>query len=205
MKIITYLFTFFLISFTANAEWYKANSGTCNKKEAYLYFNKKHMRGSNLLGIANGIKTYCGRRAIKRKIATISLLAKSKKGGGKASYCEDAPCDNHQFYGKKTVWGEPQYWDDRKEIYERWNYWSPKNTGAIDTMQIKLVGNMIVSRVHVIWNQTNSYAAKAGPIWNNNDAKKKCRRTCRRSGGKWNGGWWTTVPGKMSVCHCESR
>jgi hypothetical protein len=41
---------------------------------------------------------------------------------------------------------------------------------------------------------------KAGPIWNNNDAKVKCPVATAAVGGIWNGQWTTTVPGVMSVC-----
>jgi hypothetical protein len=43
----------------------------------------------------------------------------------------------------------------------------------------------------------------AGPIWNNNDAKHRCHRTCHSNGGHWNGQWWTTDPGTNSVCQCK--
>ena len=39
-----------------------------------------------------------------------------------------------------------------------------------------------------------------GPIWNGNDAATKCNALARRLGGRWNGQWRTTVPGRMSVC-----
>ena len=45
----------------------------------------------------------------------------------------------------------------------------------------------------------------AGPIWNNDDAKKKCPIVCVSYGGEWNGQWKTVVPGKMSVCGCTFR
>ncbi|MEM9926143.1 MAG: mannan-binding lectin [Cyanobacteria bacterium P01_D01_bin.50] len=41
---------------------------------------------------------------------------------------------------------------------------------------------------------------KAGPIWNNDDAKTKCPVAAYAAGGDWNGNWVTTVPGRMSVC-----
>ncbi|MBL8905722.1 MAG: mannan-binding lectin [Rhizobiales bacterium] len=44
---------------------------------------------------------------------------------------------------------------------------------------------------------------KAGPIWNNIDAQRKCPQTC--SPGKWDGNWKTTDPGKMSVCSCMGK
>ncbi len=45
-------------------------------------------------------------------------------------------------------------------------------------------------------------AVEAGPIWNNDDAKGKCPKLCLPP-TRWNGQWWTTVQGKMSVCECE--
>lgn len=42
----------------------------------------------------------------------------------------------------------------------------------------------------------------AGPIWNQQDADKKCPEVCQKNNGSWNGQWWTTEPGKMSVCQC---
>jgi hypothetical protein len=41
---------------------------------------------------------------------------------------------------------------------------------------------------------------KAGPIWNNEDAKIKCPVAAAAVGGEWNGQWVTTVWGKESVC-----
>ncbi|KMT66969.1 mannan-binding lectin [Catenovulum maritimum] len=49
----------------------------------------------------------------------------------------------------------------------------------------------------------NKKAINAGPIWNQNDAKQKCPRVASQNGGKWTGGWWTTVQGKMSVCEIK--
>ncbi len=45
--------------------------------------------------------------------------------------------------------------------------------------------------------------AKAGPIWNNDDAKVKCPAACAAIGGTWNGHWRTTVEGQASVCNCQ--
>lgn len=42
---------------------------------------------------------------------------------------------------------------------------------------------------------------KAGPIWNNVDAQRKCPQICTPS--KWDGNWKTTQAGKMSVCSCS--
>jgi hypothetical protein len=42
----------------------------------------------------------------------------------------------------------------------------------------------------------------AGPIWNQQDANKKCPALCKTNSGTWTGQWWTTVPNQMSVCQC---
>ena len=46
---------------------------------------------------------------------------------------------------------------------------------------------------------------EAGPIWNNNMAQNVCPRICHQNNMNWSGQWWTTVPGRMSVCHCNPR
>ena len=43
----------------------------------------------------------------------------------------------------------------------------------------------------------------AGPIWNQQDAEKKCPIICAAHLGTWNGQWKTVVNGEMSVCGCE--
>lgn len=43
----------------------------------------------------------------------------------------------------------------------------------------------------------------AGPIWNQEDAEKKCPYVCKAHGGEWTGHWTTVVENKMSVCECE--
>ena len=48
------------------------------------------------------------------------------------------------------------------------------------------------------------WTVKVGPIWNQADAEVKCRKAARREGGKWTGEWWTTKPGRMSVCQLRS-
>ncbi len=48
-----------------------------------------------------------------------------------------------------------------------------------------------------------AYDVRSGPIWNNDDAGKKCPGTCTYYSG-WNGNWKTTVPGQMSVCGCNA-
>ncbi|MEM5582134.1 MULTISPECIES: mannan-binding lectin [unclassified Roseibium] len=44
---------------------------------------------------------------------------------------------------------------------------------------------------------------EAGPIWNQEDADKKCPVVGFSVAGKWNGQWWTTVPSQMSVCQVD--
>lgn len=41
---------------------------------------------------------------------------------------------------------------------------------------------------------------EVGPIWNQQDAEKKCTKAARNLGKTWTGQWKTTSPGKMSVC-----
>ena len=41
---------------------------------------------------------------------------------------------------------------------------------------------------------------KAGPIWNNEDAKAKCPVAAAAVSRQWNGQWTTTIQGKESVC-----
>jgi Mannan-binding protein len=42
---------------------------------------------------------------------------------------------------------------------------------------------------------------KAGPIWNDFDANRKCPAVCGST--KWDGHWKTTQTGRMSVCSCS--
>jgi hypothetical protein len=51
--------------------------------------------------------------------------------------------------------------------------------------------------------QSRTTAVDAGPIWNQADANKKCPVAAANYGGAWDGQWWTTVPGKMSVCEVK--
>jgi hypothetical protein len=45
---------------------------------------------------------------------------------------------------------------------------------------------------------------QAGPIWDQQDAEKKCPKVCDENNGSWNGQWRTTIPGEMSVCGCTT-
>ena len=53
--------------------------------------------------------------------------------------------------------------------------------------------------------QAQSLNIEAGPIWNQADANQKCPRIAARAKGAWTGQWWTTQPGKMSVCQVNIR
>ena len=51
------------------------------------------------------------------------------------------------------------------------------------------------------------FLLEAGPIWNNDHAKKRCPEVLREwlrafpeRKARWTGHWWTTVPSEMSVC-----
>jgi len=46
----------------------------------------------------------------------------------------------------------------------------------------------------------NSRNINAGPIWNQQDAQRKCPAVAASHGGEWTGQWRTTIQGKMSVC-----
>ena len=46
---------------------------------------------------------------------------------------------------------------------------------------------------------------EAGPIWSNDHAQRVCPRVCDRNDMDWQGQWWTTRQGQMSVCQCEDR
>ncbi|MCR6672843.1 mannan-binding lectin [Devosia ginsengisoli] len=53
--------------------------------------------------------------------------------------------------------------------------------------------------------QAASFVVEAGPIWSTNDANRICPALCTGKGGSFSTSWWTTVPGKMSVCQCKSN
>jgi hypothetical protein len=49
-----------------------------------------------------------------------------------------------------------------------------------------------------------SFVVAPGPIWSSAHAQTVCPTACQQANGKWDGGWWTTVPGLMSECACVS-
>lgn len=59
---------------------------------------------------------------------------------------------------------------------------------------------LIVSVVFGFANNAFALDVKAGPIWNNDDAKAKCPVAAQVYDAEWNGQWTTTVWGEMSVC-----
>jgi hypothetical protein len=50
-----------------------------------------------------------------------------------------------------------------------------------------------------------AFDQEAGPIWDQQDAEKKCPTVCSKNGATWNGQWVTTVQNEMSVCGCERK
>ena len=54
-------------------------------------------------------------------------------------------------------------------------------------------------------NLTQTLTIEAGPIWNQQDAERKCPDIAYSVNGKWTGQWWTTIQGKMSVCQVEVK
>ena len=51
-----------------------------------------------------------------------------------------------------------------------------------------------------IGNKGKGKTLEVGPIWNQMDAERKCSEAARKAGASWTGQWWTTQPGRMSVC-----
>ncbi len=49
--------------------------------------------------------------------------------------------------------------------------------------------------------QTKDSHVNAGPIWDNDDARVKCPLVCPPR--VWHGHWYTDIPDRMSVCHCD--
>ncbi|BAZ08889.1 hypothetical protein NIES4071_06950 [Calothrix sp. NIES-4071] len=81
---------------------------------------------------------------------------------------------------------------------------------SITSMQKKLLlslSTLLISGVTVVSFASHASAIDigAGPIWNNNDAKRLCPGICRSVRLKWNGQWKTVVRGKASVCGCVRR
>jgi len=69
----------------------------------------------------------------------------------------------------------------------------------------RIAGVLFVGLALALLQAASAHACdvNAGPIWNQQDAEKKCPDTCTQAGYTgWNGNWKTTVPGKMSVCGC---
>ena len=51
----------------------------------------------------------------------------------------------------------------------------------------------------------STWTVKAGPIWNQADAERKCPKAARAAGAHWTGQWWTTKEGRMSVCQVSAK
>ena len=50
---------------------------------------------------------------------------------------------------------------------------------------------------------TQKRSIEAGPIWNQQDAERKCPNVCQSNRSNWTGQWNTTQWARMSVCECE--
>ena len=68
---------------------------------------------------------------------------------------------------------------------------------------ILLFGLMLMVPDSYAQRRGRSFSQKAGPIWNGGHANRVCPQVCSRARAKWTGGWWTTRPGRMSVCQCN--
>ena len=75
-------------------------------------------------------------------------------------------------------------------------HWKGKWTGHWWTT---VQGKMSVCEIVKIPNKN----VEVGPIWNQADAQKKCAAIAGAERAEWTGHWWTTVPGKMSVCQLD--
>ena len=64
------------------------------------------------------------------------------------------------------------------------------------------LGIIMIGSSAILGAATQAFArdVKAGPIWNNEDAKAKCPVAEAAVGQAWNGQWRTTIQGKESVC-----
>jgi Mannan-binding protein len=90
------------------------------------------------------------------------------------------------------------------------NYWQVPIATAKTSLTGKLEsGNLALAKQVVAEARRSALGAptqvttrnvKAGPIWNNEDAKVKCPVAAAAVGGEWNGQWVTTIWGKESVC-----
>jgi hypothetical protein len=74
-----------------------------------------------------------------------------------------------------------------------------KNTSISVTSSI-LALLLIVSVVFGLADNAFALDVKAGPIWNNDDAKVKCPIATQVYNAEWDGNWVTIIPGEMSVC-----
>jgi len=77
------------------------------------------------------------------------------------------------------------------------------STPALPARRVGISHVVANNSVFAVANQLPICAdTKAGPIWNNDDAKEKCPQVCQSVQSAWNGQWRTTNPGSESVCGC---
>ena len=69
--------------------------------------------------------------------------------------------------------------------------WWTTRPGIMSVCEIKMSGGGAGGQVKTV---------EVGPIWNQADAEVKCPQAARKAYGRWTGQWWTTQPGRMSVC-----
>lgn len=65
------------------------------------------------------------------------------------------------------------------------------------------IGMLVLATTFATSAMADTKNVNAGPIWNQQDAQVKCPATCSPNNVKWNGQWWTTVWGQMSVCSSD--
>ena len=53
--------------------------------------------------------------------------------------------------------------------------------------------------------KAREWTVEVGPIFNQGDAQNKCSKAAANAQAKWTGQWWTTQPGRMSVCELTSE
>lgn len=78
-------------------------------------------------------------------------------------------------------------------------------TNALRLIWAVLPAALLLGAVPVDAKKGKGKTVEVGPIWNQQDAERKCPKAARRAGGYWTGQWWTTKPGRMSVCQYKVK
>ena len=61
-----------------------------------------------------------------------------------------------------------------------------------------------IASVEPVGAESQNCSVDAGPISSQQDAEATCPEVCEDY-GQWTSSWWTTEPGKASVCQCQSN